>query len=333
MLDRLATATGLLQWHERQMRQGLTILMYHRILPLAQCRQYPLASLVIPTEAFRQQMQWLAGHCRVLPVREALAQLAGGVPYKRPLVAVTFDDGYADNFELAAPILEEQGLRGTFFVTSDFVAQGEPLWYDRATAAWPQLTEAERRDFLSGLPGAGQSIPNQSEGADLPAWMAGLKQMEPEKRLALVHRTQKRAKNLDLEPFRPMTPEQLALLHRRGHEIASHTVSHPILPQLDDDQLRRELEESAAKLSNWIDYKIVGFCYPNGDFNIRVEKAVRTAGYDYACTTRSGLNRIGCSPTRLARLSITIQRTTSAEGGHDPLGYRAELCRLRERWR
>ena len=126
--DCLALASGLLKLYENRMRQGLTILMYHRVLPPTQCRAYPLASLPIPVEVFRRQMQWLSSNCRVLPLREAVAELAGGGPFARPLVAITFDDGYWDNFELAAPVMEEYGLRGTFFVTSGFVANGEPQW-------------------------------------------------------------------------------------------------------------------------------------------------------------------------------------------------------------
>jgi peptidoglycan/xylan/chitin deacetylase (PgdA/CDA1 family) len=97
-------------------------------------------------------MQWLSGNCNVMPVREALAALAAGIPSKKPLVAVTFDDGYADNFEVAAPILEVHGLRGTFFITSGFVENAAPLWYDRAADAWKRLSHANRKVLGVGEP-------------------------------------------------------------------------------------------------------------------------------------------------------------------------------------
>lgn len=331
MLDRLAVATGLLQWHERHMRQGLTILMYHRILPWAQCRDYPLPSLVIPPEVFRRQVQWLVARCRVLPVREALAEISGGGIFAKPVVAVTFDDGYNDNHGLAAPILEEYGLRGTFFVTSGFVAEGRPQWYDRAAVAWQQADHQQRRLLLQALPAIGRV--DEVDGRGIQAWMAGLKRAASAERMELVVRAECLAgKSSDLAGYQPMTPELVRDLHVRGHEVASHTVSHPILPQLSDKALAAELRDSAAQLKAWTGAAVTGFCYPNGDYDPRVERAVVQAGYHYACTVEEGMNRPSACPTRLTRLPITKQRTMRGQE-QDPLGFRAELCRLRGLWR
>lgn len=334
MLDRLAAATGLLQWHERRMRQGLTILMYHRILPWTQCRDYPLPSLVIPPEVFRRQVQWLVAHCRVLPVREALAEISGGGTFAKPLVAVTFDDGYNDNYSLAAPILEEYGLRGTFFVTSGFVAEGRPQWYDRAAVAWQHAGRQQRRLLLQALPAmADDRLAENVDGKDIQAWMEGLKRAPSAERMKLVMKAESLAdKSLDLSGYQPMSPEQVRDLHVRGHEVASHTVSHPILPELSDMSLAAELQDSAKQLAAWAGAAVPGFCYPNGDYDPRVEKAVAQAGYHYACTVEEGMNCSGVCPTRLARVPITRTRTMRGLE-HDPLGFRAELSRLRGLWR
>ena len=316
------------------MRRGLTILMYHRVVPLSQCVDYPLPALVVPVEAFSQQMQWLVAHCRVLPVSEALVELNSGVPFANPLVAITFDDGYKDNYTLAAPILEEYGLRGTFFVTSGFVIENKPLWYDRAAMAWQLLNDDNRRYLLEGLRGArGKKQVRNGDYPEMPAWMAELKVAAPAVRMKLVAKAESLvARPPDLSRFLPMEAEQVAALHARGHEIASHSVSHPILPQLDDKDLADEVENSAEQISAWTGAQVNGFCYPNGDYNIRVEQAVIQAGYRYACTVEDGLNRPGVCLTRLARLSITRQRTMRGPH-HDLLGFRAELSRWRALWR
>ncbi len=334
MLDLLAAATGLLQWHERCMRQGLTILMYHRILPAAQCRAYPLASLVIPIDVFRQQLRWLAARCRVVPVRDALAEISAGGTRAKPLVAVTFDDGYNDNHSLAAPILEEYGLRGTFFVTSGFVAEGRPQWYDRAAVAWQHAGRQQRRLLLQALPAmADGRLAENVDGRGIQTWMEGLKRTAAAERMKLVMKAETLAgKFLDLSGYQPMSPEQVKDLHGRGHEVASHTVSHPILPQLSDTSLAAELRDSAAQLNAWTGAAVSGFCYPNGDYDLRVEEAVLEAGYGYACTVEEGRNQHDVCPTRLARLPMTMQRIMSG-CSHDHLGFRAELCRVRALWR
>lgn len=333
-VDRVAASTGLLRWCERRMRQGLTILMYHRVLPTDSCAAYPLQSLVISEGVFRRQMQWLAESCRVLPVREALRALKDAESFERPLVSVTFDDGYADNAELAAPILEANGLRGTFFVTSGFVESGEPMWFDRAADAWGRLGNEGRQALAGQLRGMTPALESPDGEPDIRWWMEGLKRTEPARRMDLVRQAETSAEGeIDAELYCPMTREQLAALHERGHEIASHTVTHPILPQLDDNDLREELERSAAQLSEWTGSEVAGVCYPNGDFDPRVAEAAAAANYAYACTTRAGLNKPGVNAMRLARLPITMQHTAHHGGEADDIGFRSEVCRLRQCWR
>ncbi|MEO6709868.1 MAG: hypothetical protein ABI054_04385, partial [Planctomycetota bacterium] len=97
-LDHGARWAGVLRWFEKRMDAGLTLLTYHRVLSEEQCKGYPFPSLVMPTAMFSQQVAWLASHAEVLPVAAALDALAR--PRSKPIVAITFDDGYWDNFEI-----------------------------------------------------------------------------------------------------------------------------------------------------------------------------------------------------------------------------------------
>jgi peptidoglycan/xylan/chitin deacetylase (PgdA/CDA1 family) len=135
---------------------------------------------------------------------------------------------------------------------------------------------------------------------------------------------------IEAQLYRPLTPGQLAELHTQHHEIAAHTVTHPILTNVDNEHLHAELVNSRAQLENWIGAPVTGFCYPNGSFDERVEQAVKDVGYMYACTTSSGMNRASQSHMQLSRLAITMQRTVQIDGSADIRGFRAELSRLRE---
>ena len=108
-VDRVAKYSGVLRACERRMRSGVTVLMYHRVLEDRDCAGYPFPSLVMPRSLFEAQVGYLSEHARVLPLHFALRELEDSSRVSKPLVSLTFDDGYADNFEIVAPLLEQKG--------------------------------------------------------------------------------------------------------------------------------------------------------------------------------------------------------------------------------
>jgi peptidoglycan/xylan/chitin deacetylase (PgdA/CDA1 family) len=102
-------------------------------------------------------------------------------------------------------------------------------------------------------------------------------------------------------------------LHRAGHEIGSHSLSHSSLSELPEARMKQEVEASRRQLSNAIDADVPSFCYPNGSYDARVVGAVRIAGYECAVTTRWGLNRK--QPAfELARCDMDFARLRSRRG-------------------
>ena len=322
VLDYSAKMTGLLAWCEHRMRRGVTVLMYHRVLPDEQSRDYPLRSLVMPESAFQQQVRWLSEHCEVLPLTEALGAIQDRDPGEAPLVAITFDDGYADNAEIAAPILERFEARGTFFIATGFVASGDLMWFDRASVALDELPLDTSRRILADC---------EANPGSIPEWMAFLKRQSPTERDALVDALEEAA---DLSArrsgFLPMSVPQARALHDAGHEIGSHTVSHGLLPQLSDDVLMSELKSSRATLENWIGTSIRGIAYPNGDVDERVASFARRAGYEYACTTQLGMHLAHHDPFLIQRFDITRDRVFSSAGQYDNVVFRSEVSRFHD---
>lgn len=326
VLDHVAALTGLLQRYERRMRDGVVALTYHRVLPDATCEEYPLESLAMPLSAFREQVRWVAGHCDVLPLNEAIGAMGQTDRWHRPRVCFTFDDGYVDNYRLAASVLEEHGLRGTFFVTVEPVISRQLLWFDVAALAWRRLSARGGE--------AGQPPGPHTAKLSLPDWMQMLKQCPPADRQRLVEVFGEWVGDQEQEPlYRMMTQQEVVELQRRGHEIGSHTWSHPLLSQLGDKDLALELARSRRVLEEWLDEEVTGFCYPNGDQDDRVVRAVAEAGYRYACTTLDGINEAGCDLLRLRRLNMTPTRVTRLSGEHDELAFRSEICLLHRAWR
>ncbi len=314
--DHLAATTGLLARQERRLKGAVTLLMYHRVLPDEQCPHYPHRSLATPASAFREQVRFLADHYHVVPVKDALS-LLDNPSSEKPCVCLTFDDGYDDNHRLAAPILEEAGLRGTFYITSGIIA-GHPLfWFDRAVLLWQREAAQLSRQL-------------RSPSDDFEAYMQALKMLTPQERQHILDRYPDDQVPPDQRTmYRTMTIDNIRDLIARGHEIGSHTLTHPLLPQLYDEEIVREVTEARRQLQQWTGDAIPGFCYPNGDYNELVLDAVRQAGYTYACTTQRGTNRPGMNRHLLRRMDMNPRRVTW-KGRHDPLAFRRQLSRDRK---
>jgi peptidoglycan/xylan/chitin deacetylase (PgdA/CDA1 family) len=97
---------------------------------------------------------------------------------------------------------------------------------------------------------------------------------------------------------------QLKEMQNNGIDIGSHTKTHPYLPQVNEERLRKEIFESKKEIENKLGKKISLFCYPNGGYNSRARDLVKQAGYEGACTTNKG--RYHLKPDRLALRRIKM---------------------------
>jgi len=88
-----------------------------------------------------------------------------------------------------------------------------------------------------------------------------------------------------------------------GHDIGSHTLTHPHLTQISRGDAREEITASKKLLEDLFGRPIEHFCYPFGDWNEVVQELVQKAGYTSACTTISGVNTAADSPFALKRFT------------------------------
>jgi peptidoglycan/xylan/chitin deacetylase (PgdA/CDA1 family) len=88
-----------------------------------------------------------------------------------------------------------------------------------------------------------------------------------------------------------------------GHEIGSHTLTHPYLTKLSEAQAREEIGASRRKLEDLFGRAVEHFCYPYGDWNEQLRDLVAAAGYKTACTTEPGVNTAANSPWALKRFT------------------------------
>jgi peptidoglycan/xylan/chitin deacetylase (PgdA/CDA1 family) len=296
---------------------ALTVVTLHRVLPEAALAEYPLPQLAVTPD----ELAWIAAFLREHYTCETLSgawrRWSAGDRPARPLAALTFDDGQLDNFVHARPVLERAAVPGTFFVPVEAVERNAPLWHDRLAFAARQLLASDRAAALALLAEVGVAADGDAADADaLAAWaVRRSKALGEEARLALVERLERAGAG----PARPawdgmMSWEQLRTLAAAGHEIGSHSWSHPLLPGVGDAQLQREVAGSRERIRAELGVACESFCYPNGDCDARVVEAVRGAGYRQAVVTAWGPNPRGADPLRLTRCELQGRTSRDASG-------------------
>jgi peptidoglycan/xylan/chitin deacetylase (PgdA/CDA1 family) len=231
----------------------------------------------------------LAAEFNVLPLGEACARLARGALPARA-ACITFDDGYADNEQVALPILKRFGLPATFFVSSGF-SDGGIMFNDGVIEA-VRRAPAGPHDLSSLGLGRYSLSDSSTRRAAVDALLGHLKYRQVGERRALVEQLAEKMGST-LPKNLMMSPAQIRRLHDAGMEIGGHTVNHPILASLDEDQARAEIVDGKRRLEDIIAAPVSLFAYPNGkpgvDYGPRDVELVKKAGFAAAVSTIGGV--------------------------------------------
>ena len=294
---------------ERCHAERLTVLTFHRVLPESQRARYPYPGLAVTPEQLDACVRYAIDRYDVGPLTRQLERFTRGEQAGKPLLAITFDDGQWDNLEHAVPALERHGVRATFYVPVDAIERAELIWHDRLGYALLALAEQPavvQRAFADH--GLALREPSPHDAAQLA------KTLPVPARQALVAEVERRAAFACPEWGRLMTWAEVRSLHERGHEIGSHSLSHELMPQLDDARIEREVSASKARIEDAIGAEVKSFCYPNGDSDRRCESALERAHYHNAVTTRWGTNGLADGRYGLKRCDVDARKHQSALG-------------------
>jgi len=300
----------------RTARSQLTVVTFHRVLPEALRRRYPLPGLVVTPEELDFLLEVFSRHYRCQRLDEGFREWRAGQHDERPRLCVTFDDGQLDNYEHARPLLDKHGVKATFFLPVDHVQTGQALWHDRMGFAVLHGLSQGRVGRAAVLACAGIGD-RADEGAEalLRRVLAHVKALPDSQRVSLLEKIEAA---VDAPPiaaeFGMMSWEQARELAATGHEIGSHALTHPILPRCTDDKIRFEVSESTDILAEQLNGRARSFCYPNGDCDARVIAAVRDSGYQCAVTTAHGINGRDAPEFELRRSDMHPDRLRDRSG-------------------
>ena len=290
--------SGLANYAHTRRSKEATILTFHGLRDGRSDPQVLDWSLHLQAEVFRETCAMLAKDYRVIPLAALVEALSSGEALPDNAVVITFDDGYASNYELAFPILKEFDLHATIFVTTGFLDREEMFWFQRVDLA---LGRAEKELIDWKINGkklrlylGTHSLRQQSLMQLLPE----LKELPDADLLGEVNRLED-ALGVNQPGFddlpaamRPMTWEMACEMSFSGHvDIGGHTHTHPILARCDTMAMRAEIATCRDRIHAETGELPTVFAYPNGgsdDFTRETLMLVREAGFKAACTTISG---------------------------------------------
>lgn len=296
------------------------VVCYHRVVE--DLRAHPLSApaMMVSARTLLEQLDWLGRRFRLVPLAEAVREAGGergGAPRGgKPAAAITFDDGYADVYEIALPLLRRKGSPAAVFVVTDLLGTRRLQVHDRLYAL---LALCRARIGTSDLVavlrrvGTGERVCRRlEEGRGTLAdatehLLVSWPRSEVERLIAGLERLDEvQIPPEAAEAMRPMTWEMVGDLHREGVTIGSHTRSHRILPNETAADVHDELAGSKRVLEERLGAGIDHLSYPAGQFSPGVVEAARAAGYRHAFTT--------CSHRAPEHPELTIPRRTFWEG-------------------
>lgn len=305
----LKTAKIFSRWVQAHLLGGAIILGYHRIADVSR-DEYEVC---VTPDHFAEHMEVVSKYTHPISLSELVKHLENGSPAVKS-VAVTFDDGYADNLYQAKPVLEKYDVPATVFACTGNA--GKEFWWDelvwlvmssRAEPHGLRLQVGERPfewhqpnvRFEAESPEAGL-LRRQFRHA-LYQFLLSLDMIEREDAMNTIRSWSGLTSN-GTSAHRTMNHTELLKLTEGGLiEIGAHTRTHPMLPRLSVERQREEILSSKQDLQELLGRQVTGFAYPNGRATEEAKGIVREAGFVYACTSLHDMVRPGCDMYELTR--------------------------------
>lgn len=300
----IKTGKNFFRWLRAQVYGGALILGYHRIGSSSGV----FDEVCVSPENFAKHLHELRKNTHPIQLSKLVQHLNdGSLPSKS--IAVTFDDGYADNLYTAKPLLEKYEIPATVFICTGYT--GKEFWWDELE----RLVISSRADLNALYLEVGNrqfvwdqvEVDPEANPEDRQKFCRKLYNfllpLDSEEQTQAMKSIRNWSDALSVETTaRAMTQDELLQLANGGLiELGAHTKHHPMLPQLSLERQRAEIESSKKELETLLNKKIAGFSYPNGRATLEAKRLVRELDFTYACTSLHDVVRPGIDLYELTR--------------------------------
>lgn len=292
----------------------LYISMYHYTRDLMHSRYPDIKGL--DKSLFRQQIEFMKNHFHIVTMEQVIAAVGGRYELPDRSLLLTFDDGYADNYTFAFPVLEEYGVQGSFFIPGKTFATHQLLdvnkiHYILASADINKLTEDVKKemDYYRGMEYDyaptdelfhEYAVANRFDAKETIFVKRMLQTVLPEKlRNTISSNLFEKYVGISEEKLAYelyMTKEQIRTLKRHGMFIGFHGYDHYWMGNLSPEQLRKDVDMALETLDEFIDRKCWAANYPYGDYNQEVLEYIKSQGACVGFTTEVRAAEIGVDP-------------------------------------
>jgi len=309
-------------------KSQVAVLMYHRIGPKKD-DWYPQP---LGTRDFEKQVEYFCRNYEILPLDRLAQDIDQGKPLPQKAVAITFDDGYKNDYLYAYPSLMKHHMPATIFLTTGHIGSGELFWFDKVRYAIHHATaEPLELDELGTY-----TLQSESDRTSAKLIIAEkLKQLSGEKKNLSIQKLLDLCQvniptNLGQELI--LSWDEVRDMYSNGITFGAHSVTHPILTNLPLQQARTEIMQSKKDIEEKLGQAVTAFSYPNGDYNADIIRLLREGGFTCAVTTKAKLIVPEANPFELGRIGAMQdfnQFKVVFSGIYHDLGLRQLLNLLR----
>jgi peptidoglycan/xylan/chitin deacetylase (PgdA/CDA1 family) len=283
-------------------RHGSIVLTFHRVLTDSELQQTAsMGGMIVRDRTFADFLNYASRHCEFANPN----QEPDWKPSSKLKLAVTFDDGWADNAESVYPIASQYYVPFVIFIVPEKTGTALPFWPERTAAA------------LDRIPSVNGSRRAASIGKAIEE-LKGLPAMERETRITQMAGSGG-ALGSSATVDKTMTWEQIAELQARGVIFGSHTSTHEILTTVTAPRAEQEIVSSREAIQQKLGNSCELFSYPNGDYSDQVRDLVAQAGYKFAFLNQEpGVWTRDCDPFLIPRVNICEYHLVDSKGNFSP---------------
>ncbi len=259
--------------------------MFHRVNPVRDKLWDPL-----PVEHFEKCIKYISEHYEIIQIAEL--PILGKDFKNHRYATISFDDGYKDNITFALPILNKYNIKATFFIITDSI--------EKNISSWSHVLEyliqnSKKEEINLHLDFISEEFKTNRLGSNASRISLGikiipyLKTLNDQDRKLVIDAFMKELNDVKI-PELMMNWLDLQQLHKEGHYIGSHTVTHGLLDKMKDEkEIYYELSNSAEVIKNNIGHFPTILAYPVGNYNATTIRLSKACGYTLGVGTKQNI--------------------------------------------
>lgn len=260
-------------------KTDVSILLFHRVHPERDVMWDPM-----DPKRFISILKFIKKNYTVLPLVEILETK----PFKekKPLAAITFDDGYRDFIDYSLPIMDRLKIPSSMYVVTDCICENKPTWTFEVDYLFFNTRKLHINwtidiDFMPTIFQKNKFANKEELIAFCLKFKQHLKLIPEQKRKILINDLRCSFDDVTIPKGMMMDWNEINQLINGGIEVGSHTVTHAPLATLNEDDMRKELEGSRSAFFKYTGTHPKIISYPVGSYNHQVKEAAANAGYKF----------------------------------------------------